>query len=62
MALQHTLYLRGDPRIYTRTALFPVICATDDVGYRIVNPEAITELPSWCHPIGTMPQIDEGFI
>ena len=45
------MHLRGDPRIYTRTALFPVLFVLLMMwGIGSSNPEAITELPSWCTP------------
>ena len=45
------MHLKGDPRIYTRTALFPVLFVLLMLwGIGLSNPEAITELPSWCRP------------
>lgn len=45
------MHLKGDPRIYTRTALFPVLFVLLMLwGIGLSNPEAITELPSWCTP------------
>lgn len=45
------MHLRGDPRIYTRTALFPVLFVLLMMwGIGLSNPEAITELPAWCTP------------
>ena len=45
------MHLRGDPTIYTRTALFPVLFVLLMLwGIGLSNPEAVTELPSWCTP------------
>ena len=45
------IQLKGDPRIYTRTALFPVLFVLLMLwGIGLSNPEAVTELPSWCTP------------
>ena len=45
------MHLKGDPRIYTRTALFPVLFVLLMLwGIGLSNPEAVTELPSWCTP------------
>ena len=46
------MHLKGDPRIYTRTALFPVLFVLLmlwGIGLSS-NPEAVTELPAWCTP------------
>ena len=44
-------HLKGDPRIYTRTALFPVLFVLLMLwGIGLSNPGAVTELPSWCMP------------
>ncbi|MGB1587593.1 MAG: cytochrome C oxidase subunit IV family protein [Poseidonia sp.] len=45
------MHLKGDPRIYTRTALFPVLFVLLMLwGIGLSNPGAVTELPSWCMP------------
>ena len=46
------MHLKGDPRIYTRTALFPVIFVLLMLwGIGLSNPEGVTGLPSWCTPL-----------
>jgi len=45
------MHLKGDPRVYTRTALFPVLFVLLMLwGIGLSNPGAVTELPSWCTP------------
>jgi len=45
------MHLRGDPKIYTRTALFPVLFVLLMLwGIGLSNPGAITGLPEWCTP------------
>ena len=45
------MHLTGDPFIYTRTALFPVIFAALMLwGIGLSNPAGVTDLPSWCTP------------
>jgi len=39
------------PRIYTRTALFPVLFVLLMLwGIGLSNPAGVTDLPSWCTP------------
>ena len=43
------MHLKGDPFIYTRTALFPVIFAALMLwGIGLSNPAGIDQLPAWC--------------
>ena len=45
------MHLKGDPFIYTRTALFPVIFAALMLwGIGLSNPAGIDQLPAWCTP------------
>ena len=45
------MHLRDDPRIYTRTALFPVLFVLLMLwGIGLSNPAGVTDLPSWCTP------------
>tara|TARA_B110000914_G_scaffold194525_1_gene182667 strand:- start:152 stop:541 length:390 start_codon:yes stop_codon:yes gene_type:complete len=45
------MHLKDDPRIYTRTALFPVLFVILMLwGIGLSNPAGVTELPSWCTP------------
>ncbi|GIR00852.1 MAG: hypothetical protein CM15mP9_5550 [Methanobacteriota archaeon] len=45
------MHLKGDPFIYTRTALFPVIFAALMLwGIGFSNPAGIDQLPAWCTP------------
>ena len=45
------MHLKGDPRVYTRTALFPVLFVLLMLwGIGLSNPGAVTELPAWCTP------------
>lgn len=45
------MHLRGDPRVFTWTALFPVLFVLLMLwGIGLSNPGAVTELPSWCMP------------
>ena len=45
------MHLKDDPRIYTRTALFPVLFVVLMLwGIGLSNPAGVTELPSWCQP------------
>ena len=45
------MHLKDDPRIYTRTALFPVLFVVLMLwGIGLSNPAGVTELPSWCTP------------
>ena len=45
------MHLRGDPRIYTRTALFPVLFVLLMLwGIGLSNPAGIDQLPAWCTP------------
>jgi caa(3)-type oxidase subunit IV len=46
------MHLKGDPRIYTRTALFPVVFVILMLwGIGLSNPEGVTGLPAWCTPL-----------
>ena len=43
--------LKGDPFIYTRTALFPVLFVALMLwGIGLSNPAGIDQLPAWCTP------------
>ena len=45
------MHLKGDPFIYTRTALFPVLFAALMLwGIGLSNPDGIDNLPAWCTP------------
>ena len=45
------MHLKGDPFIYTRTALFPLVFAALMMwGIGLSNPDGIDNLPSWCTP------------
>ncbi len=45
------MHLKGDPRIYTRTALFPVLFVLLMLwGIGLSNPGAVQNLPEWCTP------------
>ena len=45
------MHLKDDPRIYTRTALFPVLFVLLMLwGIGLSNPAGVTDLPSWCTP------------
>ena len=45
------MHLKGDPFIYTRTALFPILFAALMLwGIGLSNPDGIDGLPSWCTP------------
>ena len=45
------MHLKGDPFIYTRTALFPVLfVALMMWGIGLSNPDGIDSLPAWCTP------------
>ena len=45
------MHLKGDPRIYTRTALFPVLFVLLMLwGIGLSNPGSVQGLPSWCTP------------
>ena len=45
------MHLRGDPIIYLRTALFPVLFVLLMLwGIGLSNPGAVTGLPDWCTP------------
>lgn len=45
------MHLRGDPFIYTRTALFPVLFVVLMLwGIGLSNPGAVDGLPAWCTP------------
>ena len=45
------MHLKDDPRIYTRTALFPVLFVVLMLwGIGLSNPAGVAELPSWCTP------------
>ena len=45
------MHLKGDPRIYTRTALFPVLFVLLMLwGIGLSNPDGIDNLPAWCTP------------
>lgn len=45
------MHLKGDPRIYTRTALFPVLFVVLMLwGIGLSNPDGVDALPGWCKP------------
>ena len=45
------MHLKGDPRIYTRTALFPVLFVLLMLwGIGLSNPGSVQGLPDWCTP------------
>lgn len=45
------MHLKGDPRIYTRTALFPVLFVVLMLwGIGLSNPGSVQGLPDWCTP------------
>lgn len=45
------MHLKGDPFIYTRTALFPILFVALMLwGIGLSNPDGIDGLPSWCTP------------
>jgi len=45
------MHLKGDPFIYTRTALFPVVFVALMLwGIGLSNPDGIDNLPAWCTP------------
>lgn len=45
------MHLKGDPFIYTRTALFPVAFVVLMLwGIGLSNPDGIDNLPAWCTP------------
>ena len=45
------MHLKGDPFIYTRTALFPVLFVALMLwGIGLSNPAGIDQLPAWCTP------------
>ena len=45
------MHLRGDPVIYLRTALFPVLFVLLMLwGIGLSSPGAVTGLPDWCTP------------
>ena len=45
------MHLKGDPFIFTRTALFPVLFVALMLwGIGLSNPNGIEALPSWCDP------------
>ena len=45
------MHLKGDPFIYTRTALFPVLFVALMLwGIGLSNPDSILGLPDWCTP------------
>ena len=45
------MHLRDDPRIYTRTALFPVLFVLLMLwGIGLSNPGSVQALPDWCTP------------
>ena len=45
------MHLKGDPRIYTRTALFPVLFVLLMLwGIGLSNPGSVQALPDWCTP------------
>ena len=45
------MHLKGDPFIYTRTALFPVLFVVLMIwGIGLSNPDGIDNLPAWCTP------------
>ena len=45
------MHLKGDPRIYTRTALFPVLFVLLMLwGIGLSNPGSVQALPEWCTP------------
>jgi heme/copper-type cytochrome/quinol oxidase subunit 4 len=45
------MHLKGDPRIYTRTALFPVLFVLLMLwGIGLSNPDGVDALPGWCKP------------
>ena len=45
------MHLKGDPFIFTRTALFPVLFVALMLwGIGLSNPDGIEALPSWCDP------------
>ncbi|MEK9695577.1 MAG: cytochrome C oxidase subunit IV family protein [Candidatus Poseidoniales archaeon] len=45
------MHLRGDPVIYFRTAIFPVVFVLLMLwGIGLSNPGAVTGLPDWCTP------------
>ena len=45
------MHLKGDPRIYTRTALFPVLFVLLMLwGIGLSNPDGVDALPAWCKP------------
>ena len=45
------MHLKGDPRVYTRTALFPVLFVLLMLwGIGLSNPGAVGDLPAWCTP------------
>ena len=45
------MYLKGDPFIYTKTAIFPLFFVMLMLyGIGLSNPGGVDELPSWCLP------------
>ena len=45
------MHLKGDPFIYSRTALFPVLFVALMIwGICLSNPDGIDGLPAWCTP------------
>lgn len=45
------MHLKGDPIIYTRTAIFPLLFAALMLwGIGLSNPASIMDLPGWCTP------------
>ena len=45
------MHLQGDPIIYTRTALFPIVFVALMLwGIGLSNPDSIMNLPAWCTP------------
>ena len=45
------MHLKGDPIIYTRTAIFPLLFAALMLwGIGLSNPASIMDLPNWCTP------------
>ncbi|MDP6869849.1 MAG: cytochrome C oxidase subunit IV family protein [Candidatus Poseidoniaceae archaeon] len=46
------MHLKGDPSIFTRTALFPVVFVALMLwGIGLSNPDSILGLPAWCSPV-----------
>ena len=47
------MHLRGDPIIFTRTAIFPLFfVALMLVGIGLTQPASVQDLPAWCKSVG----------